>query len=818
MPVKPLTVDQLYKPAHAESLPASTRRTKAFNDFLGQDRAREAVHMALAMPHDGYNIFAVGSNGLGKRTMIKRLLQEMAVDLPPASDWCYLNNFADPRKPIALQLPPGKGALMQKALAKLWRQLSRAILTTFQHEAYQGRVESLKGELTTAQQNALQELANEGEKRGLKLVLRTPGGHGFSPVNDKGEVMNVEEFNTLPPEEQDKRKKAMGDMEERMQKLAEKLGRLEEINRDQVQKLNEEVALATIKPLIQRVHDQFSDLKAFTDYLQAYEQDVVDNIDLILNAQDNEQDAVASVTSDNAIPSRYQINVVVSHNPKKGAPVVFEDLPTHYNLMGHVEQVTYMGTVATDFTLIRAGSLHRANGGFLMLEAEQVLEQPYAWQGLKRALKSRAIKQSSLEQMLTLTGTISLEPDPIPLNLKVVLLGDPETFYLLQEYDPEIQQLFKIRADFAGTMPRSLDNEQRYGHFLADCVAKEKLMPFDRSALMSLIEESARSAEDQFKLSLHAASVGDLLREAHFWAKSEDAKQVTSRHVRLALNGQERRRGQLREYYLEDIAHGTQLLTLDGGVVGQINGLTVIHYADSEFGMPSRITVTVHHGGGDVLDIERTVDMGGPLHAKGVLILSSFLKSRFGRERPLHFSASIAFEQNYGGVDGDSATLAELAALVSAISGIPVQQGIGITGSMNQVGDVQPIGGINAKIEGFFAACKLKGITGKQAVVMPVQNVRNLMLRADVLEAVEQGHFTIYAISRAEEALELLLGMPIGTPDAKGHYPDDSITGRVLKQLKRWHKAERDDGEGGGRKKKKGKKKGKGGDSKAAAE
>jgi len=443
-----------------------------------------------------------------------------------------------------------------------------------------------------------------------------------------------------------------------------------------------------------------------------------------------------------------------------------------------------------------------------MLEAEQVLEQPYAWQGLKRALKSRAIKQSSLEQMLTLTGTISLEPDPIPLHLKVVLLGDPETFYLLQEYDPEIPQLFKIRADFAGTMPRTLENEQRYGHFLADCVAKEKLMPFDRSALMSLIEESARAADDQQKLSLHAASVGDLLREAHYWAQADGAKQVTARHVHQALDGQERRRGQLQEYYLEDIAHGTQLLTLDGGVVGQINGLTVIHYADSEFGMPSRITVAVHHGGGDVLDIERTVDMGGSLHAKGVLILSSFLKQRFGRDRPVHFSASIAFEQNYGGVDGDSATLAELVALVSAISGLPVRQNIGITGSMNQMGDVQPIGGINAKIEGFLAACRLKGMTGNQGVVMPVQNVRNLMLRRDVLEAVEQGRFTIYAIERAEEALELLLGSPMGEPDSKGRYPEDSITGRVLKQLRRWQKADRDDhGDGEKKKKRRGKRK-----------
>lgn len=793
MTIKPLAVDQLYQAAHADSLPASTRRLKVFNDFLGQERAKEAVLMALAMPHDGYNIFAVGENGLGKRTMIKRMLAEAAQQEEAASDWCYVNNFADPRKPIALELPAGKGLVVQKSMTKLWRSLSRAVLAAFQHEGYVGRVETLKGALTQAQQQALQELAQEGEKRGLKLVLRTPGGYGFSPINAEGEVLGVEAFNALSTEDQQTRKTAMQDMEKRLQKLADRLGRMEDQNRDQVQKLNDEVTLTAIEPLIKKVKEQYEDLKPLVDYLAAYQQDIVENVDLIVNSQELEPDAVASVSSDTAIPSRYQFNVVVSNNPKKGAPVVFEDLPTHYNLMGHVEQVTYMGTVATDFTLIRAGALHRANGGYLLLEAEQVLEQPYAWQGLKRALRSRALKLSSLEQMLTLTGTISLEPDPIPLDVKIILLGDRETFYLLQEYDPELQQFFKIRADFASAMPRTLENEQKYAHFLADCVAKEKLLPFDRSALMALIEESARTAEDQHKLSLHAANVGDLLREAHYWAVSQQQKQVTADHVRQAVAGQERRRGQLRELYLEDIAHGTQLIHCDGAVVGQVNGLTVIHYADSEFGLPSRITATVHQGGGEVLDIERTVDLGGSLHAKGVLILSSYLKSRFGRDKPVHFSASLAFEQNYGGVEGDSATMAELAALISAIGNIPLRQDLGITGSMNQMGEIQPIGGVNAKIEGFFAACQLKGLTGKQGVIIPEQNKRHLMLRPEILEAVAQGQFTIYAVSHADQALELLLDLPMGVVSAKGKYPSDSIMGRVQAQLKLWHQIEKGD-------------------------
>lgn len=802
MTVLPLAISQLYKATRAE-LPASTRRLKAFNDFLGQDRAKEAVSMALAMPHDGYNIFAIGENGLGKRTMIKRLLAEIVQQEESPSDWCYINNFADPRTPIALELPAGKAPALKKSLTKLWRSISRTVQASFQHETYISHVEMLKGELSKAQQTALQELALEGEKHQLKLVLRTPGGQGFSPMGDDGEVMSVEAFKALSTDVQQQRKEAMQEMDKRLQKLAERLGRMEDKSRDQVQQLNEMVTLRAIEPLIKKLKEQYEDLKAVVDYLEAYQQDIIDNVDLIINNQELESDVVANVSSENAIPSRYQINIVVTNHPKKGAPVIFEDLPTHYNLMGHVEQVTYMGTVATDFTLIRGGALHRANGGYLLLEAEQVLEQPYAWQSLKRALRSRMLKLSSLEQMLTLTGTISLEPDAIPLDVKIVLLGDRETFHLLQEYDPELEQLFKIRADFANTMLRTVAQEQQYAHFLADCVAKEKLMPFDRSALMALIEESARNAEDQDKLSLHASSVGNLLREANYWALQQQQKTVSVDHVRLALAGQERRRGQLRELYLEDIAQGTQLILCDGAVVGQVNALTVIHYADSEFGLPSRITATVHQGGGDVLDIERTVDLGGSLHAKGVLLLSSYLKAKFGRDKPLHFSASIAMEQNYGGVEGDSATMAELAALVSAITELPIRQDLGITGSMNQMGEIQPIGGVNAKIEGFFAACQLKGITGTQGVIIPEQNVKNLMLRPEVIQAVAQGQFCIYAVSHAYQALELLLSCPMGEPNNKEKYPKASIMGLVLAQLKHWHKIE----EGDKPKKKKNKKK-----------
>ena len=776
---KPLALSQLYKACKASDFPFRTTKDCApFNDFLGQDRAKEAVTMAVALPHDGYNIFAVGTSGLGKRTMIKRLLKGVAAKRSAPSDWCYVNNFAEPRYPIALEFPAGMCPGIKRDMAMLWRDMSMSVVSAFESEQYFERMESLKGELTRAQQNALTSLASDGEKKGVKLVLRTPGGDGFSPMNEQGEVMSINAFNQLPKKEQDRLKSIMAEMETRLRKVARGLNQAEEKNRGKVRQLNEEVTSRCITP-----------------HLEKIEKDVIDNVDLILNTQEAQQDVVATVSTEsaNSVPSRYQVNVVVTNDPKKGAPIVFEDLPTHYNLMGHVEQVTYMGTVATDFTLIRAGALHRANGGYLMLEAEQVLEQPYAWQGLKRALRSKSLKLSSLEQMLTLTGTISLEPDGVPFNLKVVLLGDRETFYLLQQFDPELGEFFKIQADFENVMPRTPESERKYAHFLADFVKKEDLIPLDKGAVMRLVEEASRDAEDQEKLSLHAASVGDLLREANYWAQQEKSKLIRNTHIQSALNGQDRRHERLRNLYMEEIAMGMQLFTGQGEMVGQVNGLTVVQYADAEFGMPSRISVTAHYGHGEITDIEREIDLGGAIHSKGVLILSSYLKTLFGAEHALRFAANIAFEQSYGGVDGDSASLGELCGLLSAIAKIPVRQHIAITGSMNQFGEVQPIGGVNEKIEGFFAACRLKNIKGPQAVIIPVQNVRHLMLRDEVLAAVKAKQFFIYAVSRVEEAVELLMGMPAGKQNKDGIYPENSVFGRVADRMEAWRQAEKDD-------------------------
>ncbi|MFT4021823.1 MAG: Lon protease family protein, partial [Acinetobacter sp.] len=531
--------------------------------------------------------------------------------------------------------------------------------------------------------------------------------------------------------------------------------------------------------------------------------DIIQNVELILEQE--EDDFVPAPFS--RIPSRYQANVIVSNSANSGAPVIFEDFPTHYNLLGHVEQLTQNGTITTDFTLIRAGTLHRANGGFLMLEAEQLLEQPYAWQGLKRALKSGQLKLSSLEHMLTLTGSISIEPASIPLQIKVILMAEPEIYYEILELEPELGSVFKIRADFTDTLQRNEDNEQAYMQLIADYVQADKLLPFDRSALAALLTDSSRQAEDQSSLSLHALTLGDLIRESHHHASQAGDKSVTEKHINQALQHRQYRLGYLRELYWQDLSRGTQLIETQGFRLGQINALSVIHYADVEFGLPSRLTASVYQGGGDILDIERSVELGGSLHAKGVLLMSSFLKAHFGREQILHFSAALAFEQSYGQVDGDSATVAELSALLSAISQLPIDQSWAITGSMNQLGQVQPIGGVNAKIEGFYDACKLQGLTGKQGVIIPRQNMQHLMLRQDVIEAVNDGQFHIHAIETIDQALEILMGRPVGQLDKKGNYSKNSIYAAVMEQLEYWQAIEDGDIEEEQEKSKKKKKK-----------
>ncbi|EXB26449.1 AAA domain protein [Acinetobacter baumannii 1437282] len=786
-----LRADQLTHIPDLAEIPSSTKRIKPLNNFLGQDRARASVEAGIALPYSGYNIFAVGTAGLGKRTMIKRLLQQHAKTMPTPDDWVYLNNFKNPRQPIALRFPAGQGVKFQNALQQTWQIILKQLERRFSAESYHNRIERIRQDTGDVQQQALVELTKEGEELDLKLISRNDK-HVFVPMqlkdNEYHELTQTD-LNTLNSKERAEITSNIRYMEKKLERLGLHLGDLEDDARDQVSSLNRDIATQVVTPRVESILNKNKDVKGLELYLKHYAEDIIDNVELILEQE--EDDFTPALF--NRVPSRYQANVIVSNKPNSGAPVIFEDFPTHYNLLGHVEQLTHNGTITTDFTLIRPGSLHQANGGFLMLEAEQLLEQPYAWQGLKRALKSGQLKLSSLEHMLTLTGSISIEPASVPLEIKVVLLAEPEIYYEILEVEPELGSVFKIRADFTDTLQRNDSNEQAYMQLIADYVQADKLLPFDRSALAALLTDSSRQAEDQSSLSLHASTLGDLIREAHHHAFKAGDKIVTDEHVNQALHHRQYRLGYLRELYWQDLSRGTQLIETSGHRLGQINALSVIHYADVEFGLPSRLTASVYQGGGDILDIERSVELGGSLHAKGVLLMSSFLKAHFGREQILHFSAALAFEQSYGQVDGDSATVAELSALISAICQIPIDQSWAITGSMNQLGQVQPIGGVNAKIEGFYDACKLQGLTGKQGVIIPRQNMQHLMLRQDVSEAVKAGLFHVHAIDTIDQALEILMARPVGTLDKKGRYSKNSIYAAVMEQLEYWQAIE--DGE-----------------------
>nr|WP_174506208.1 ATP-binding protein [Acinetobacter sp. Marseille-Q1620] len=786
-----LKPEQLTHIPNKANIPTSTKRIKPLNNFLGQDRAKASVEAGISLPYSGYNIFAVGTAGLGKRTMIKRLLQQHAKTMPTPDDWVYVNNFKNARNPIALRFPAGQGSKFQNLLHQTWQTILKQLDRRFSAETYHNQIERIRQVTGNEQQQALVELTKEGEELDLKLVNRNEE-HCFVPthvIDNKVQEMTQEDVNALSSKERAEIASNIRYMDKKLERLGLQLGDLEDDARDQVSELNRDIAKQVVMPRFDLIISKFENVDGLEQYLKLYADDIINNVELILE-QDEEDFSPATF---NRVPARYQANVVVSNKPNSGAPVIFEDFPTHYNLLGHVEQLTQNGTITTDFTLIRPGSLHKANGGFLMLEAEQLLEQPYAWQGLKRALKSGQLKLSSLEHMLTLTGSISIEPAAIPLNLKVILLAEPEIYYEILEVEPELGSVFKIRADFTDTLQRNDSNEQAYMQLIADYVQQDKLLPFDRTALAALLTDSSRQAEDQSSLSLHASTLGDLIREAHHHALQANEKIVTALHINTALKHRQYRLGYLRELYWQDLSRGTQLIETRGHRLGQINALSVIHYADVEFGLPSRLTASVYQGGGDILDIERSVELGGSLHAKGVLLMSSFLKAHFGREQILHFSAALAFEQSYGQVDGDSATVAELSALISAICQLPIDQSWAITGSMNQLGQVQPIGGVNAKIEGFYDACKLQGLTGKQGVIIPRQNMQHLMLRQDVIEAVENGQFHIHAIDTIDQALEILMARPVGTLDKKGRYSKDSIYAAVMEQLEYWQAIE--DGE-----------------------
>ena len=605
----------------------------------------------------------------------------------------------------------------------------------------------------------------------------------------EGEVLSREEVEKLAEEKRKKLEEEVEALQEQLQKVLRQMPTWQRETRDRMTELNSEVASIAVSGLIDALRDKHAAHPQVVEHLEAVQKDVVENASQFVAPQQQIPDFLRAMMGAAGAPPamhRYQVNVLVDHSTSEGAPVVYEDNPTFQNLVGRMEHVAQMGALLTDFQLIKPGALHRANGGYLILDARKLLLQPYAWDGLKRALQARRVRIESLAQMLSAVSTISLEPEPIPLNVKIAIVGERQLYYLLYQLDPDFADLFKVAADFEERVDRSTENQLLYARMIASLAHKEGLKPLDRQAVARVIEQASRIVRDAEKLSTHRRSINDLLCEADYWAGQAGRDVVGAGDVQRAIDAQIRRVDRVREQSQEAIQRGMILIDTEGEKVGQVNGLSVLALGGFAFGRPSRITARMRMGKGDVMDIEREVELGGPIHSKGVLILSGFLGGRYAEERPLSLSASLVFEQSYGGVEGDSASSAELYALLSTIAAVPIKQNLAVTGSVNQHGQVQSVGGVNYKIEGFFETCKVKGLTGEQGVIIPAANVRHLMLREEVVQAVQDNKFHIYAVETIDEGLQILTGMPAGEPDEEGNYPEGTAHGAVQDRLRQF--------------------------------
>lgn len=753
---------------------------------VGQARATQAIEFGIGIHHDGYNLFALGAPGAGRHKVIRQLIERKAAAEPASSDWCYVNDFDQPHKPRVLELPAGTGVKLRRDIEQFIEDLRSAIPAAFESEEYRARRQELEHELKERQEHAFEELRQQAESHGMAMI-RTPSGMAFAPMR-KGEVLSPEEFQKLPETEQKRIEAVMTSLEEQLERIIHQVPQMRREGQRRIRELERDVTMSAVGHLIDELKKEYASLPKVVSYLDAVQQAVIDNADDFRRQEDGQEITILGIPLSRAAASasalrRFQVNVLIDRSGAGGAPVIYEDSPSYHSLVGRVEHIAQMGALVTDFTLIKPGALHQANGGYLILDARKVLTQSYAWEGLKRALSSREVRIESLGQALSLISTVSLEPEPIPLDVKVVLVGERLLYYLLNYFDPDFGDLFKVAADFEDTITRTKENDLLYARLVATIARQEGLLPLDPAACARVIEHGARMAADAEKLTIRLRDITDLLREADYWARQGGRDVVAGEDVQRALDAKIYRADRLRERLQDEIHRGTLLINSQGERVGQVNGLSVVALDNFAFGHPSRITARVRLGKGEVLDIQREVELGGPLHSKGVLILSGFLGARYAYDRPLSLSASLVFEQTYGEVEGDSASSAELYALLSALAEAPIKQSLAVTGSVNQHGEIQAIGGVNEKIEGFFDVCHHRGLTGDQGVLIPAANVKHLMLRRNVVEAVAEGKFHIYPVSTVDQGIELLTGVPAGERDANGMFPDGTINQRVEVRL-----------------------------------
>ncbi|HLS69255.1 MAG TPA: ATP-binding protein [Kiloniellales bacterium] len=758
----------------------TTAELEPLEGFIGQERAQEAIEFGTAINRSGFNLFVLGTPGTGRRTALQSYLSRLASNKPAPQDWIYVNDFKSPQKPKALSLPTGRANAFRDAMEAALEELVGTLPGVFDSDEYRRRRRALDAEFEEAQEKALEGLREEAGKRDVAL-LRTQMGFALAPMRD-GQVVKPEVFKAWSEAERQEAQEAIAELQDKLRGVLENMPRLDKQRREQLRALNREFAAIAVDQSLEDVRKSFGDLAKIGEHLDAVRSDLVENAEQLL--PNPAAEAQPQPPTGRPELRRYQVNVVVSNGQEGGgAPVVEEENPTLPNLVGRIEHLQQMGALVTDFLMIKSGALHRANGGYLLLDARRVLMQPAAWEALKRALRSGEIRIESLGEHFSLISTVSLEPQAIPFSAKVVLFGDRLVYHLLCQLDPDFPETFKVAADFDEEMERNEEGDRKYARLLAGLARREDLLHFDRSGVARLLEYASRRAEDAKRLSIRLRPIIDLAREADHVARTAGAATIGAEHVRQAEEAAIRRHDRVRERSMEATLRDILLVDTEGAKVGQINGLTVLSLGSFAFGRPARITARVRLGTGKLVDIEREAELGGRLHSKGVMILSGLLNARYAPDWPVALAATLVFEQSYSGVEGDSASTAELCALLSAISRIPLRQDLAMTGAINQFGEVQAIGGVNEKIEGFFDLCRERGLSGTQGVIIPKANVQHLMLRDEVVQACEEGRFAIYSIEHVDQAMELLTGRNAGERGEDGLFPEGSINRTVEEQL-----------------------------------
>lgn len=785
---EPLSPESLRWRCDADRLDfATTDDLESLSSPLGQERAVTALRTAMGIRRLGYNVFALGPESLHKREVVQQVLGERAAQAPAPSDWCYVHNFDEAHRPRALELPSGKARRLAQALDRLVEDATDALEQAFQSPGFRERQQHLEKKLQDRQKRAVSEVEQEAERKGVAL-RQTPMGLGFQPMKG-GEAVSPDQLS------EDERKRVEETVEELQQKLKKSFQQAPawaREAREELQRLKRDTARRAIEVLFQPLVDEFTGQAHVQEHLRRIEDDMAENADAMVATEQQGEGGPMQALQQLQVGVRvrqYRAHPVVEHGAGAGAPVYFEDNPTYDRLVGRIEHRSEMGALTTDFSLIRAGALHRANGGYLIVDARKLLSWPLAYDALKRALRSAQVRIEPPMRALGLPSTLTLEPEPIPLDVQVVLLGERFVYDALYQLDPEFEQLFKVPADFEDRVDRNGDGPPpELPRLVATLVRNEALRPFDRSAVAQVLEHGARLAGDAHKLSIRAEPLADVMREADFHARERegDGAHVTAGDVRRAIEAQEHRLGRLGERVREAIGRHHLLVDTESVQVGQVNALSVSQFGAAAFGRPIRVTARVRLGEGEVVDIERQAKLGGRVHSKGVLILAGFLGGRYARNHPLSLSASIVFEQSYAAVEGDSASLAELLALLGAIAEMRLRQDVAVTGSVSQHGEVQPVGAVNEKIEAFFDVCADRGLTGKQGVLIPAANVDHLMLRPRVIDAVREGRFHVWPVRHVDEALELVGGVPAGErASGGGPFPEDSFNRRVEDALVR---------------------------------